>query len=157
MIKYKDYDSYLEYLVNTRTSYIGYILGKILVAIPLDIMLIHLLLLVLSSAIGYVGTVYLTLILITVFYFTIIAITDIFKSIVGIVGAYRLIKSVKKDLKLLDKVDESEYNFIEYCAYVNGDTLVSNLDEYASININDALEVYKDEVLDKMKEEPFDE
>lgn len=157
LIKYKDYDSYLEYLVNTRTSYIGYILGKIVVSIPLNIMLLHLLQLVLSSAIGYVGVIYLTLIFITVFYFTIMAITDIVKSIIGIVGAYKLIKSVKKDLKLLDKVDESEYNFIEYCAYVNGDTLVSDLDEYSSININGALEVYKDEVLDKMKEEPFDE
>lgn len=157
MIKYKDYDSYLEYLVNTRTSYIGYILGKIIVSIPLDIMLIHLLLLVLSSAIGYVGTVYLTLILITVFYFTIMTINDIVKSIISIVGTYRLIKSIKEDLKLLDKVDELEYNFIEHCAYVNADTLVSDLNEYASININDALEVYKDEVLDKMKEEPFDE
>ena len=157
LIKYKDYDNYLEYLINTRTSYIGYILGKILVSIPLDIMLIHLLLLVLSSAIGYVGTLYLTLILITVFYFTIMTINDIVKSIISIVGTYRLIKSVKEDLKLLDKVNESEYNFIEYCAHVNGDTLVSDLNEYASININDALEVYKDEVLDKMKEEPFDE
>lgn len=157
LIKYKDYDSYLEYLVNTRTSYIGYILGKIVVSIPLNIMLLHLLQLVLSSAIGYVGVIYLTLIFITVFYFTVNAVTDIVKSIIGIVGAYKLIKSVKKDLKLLDKVDEEEYNFIEYCAYVNRDTLVSDLDEYSSININGALEVYKDEVLDKMKEEPFDE
>lgn len=157
LIKYKDYNSYLEYLVNTKTSYIGYILGKILVSIPLNIMLLHLFQLLVGSAIGHVGTLYLTLIFITVFYFTIIAITDIVKSFIGIVGAYSLIKSVKKDLKLLDKVDEEEYNFIEYCAYVNGDTLISDLDEYSSININGALEVYKEEVLDKMKEEPFDE
>lgn len=157
LIKYKDYNSYLEYLVNTKTSYIGYILGKILVSIPLNIMLLHLFQLLVGSAIGHVGTLYLTLIFITVFYFTIIAITDIVKSFIGIVGAYNLIKSVKKDLKLLDKVDEEEYNFIEYCAYVNGDTLISDLDEYSSININGALEVYKEEVLDKMKEEPFDE
>lgn len=157
LIKYKDYNSYLEYIINTKTSYIGYILGKIVVSIPLNIMLLHLLQLVLSSAIGYVGVVYLILIFITVFYFTIMAITDIVKSIIGIVGAYKLIKSVKKDLKLLDKVDEEEYNFIEYCAYVNGDTLISDLDEYSSININGALEVYKEDVLDKKKEEPFDE
>lgn len=157
LINYKDYNSYLEYLINTKTSYIGYILGKLVVYIPLNIMLLHLLQLVVSSAIGHVGFLYLTLIFITVFYFTIMAITDIVKSFIGIVGAYKLIKSVKKDLKLLDKLDESEYNFIEYCAYVNGDTLISDLDEYSSININGALEVYKDEVLDKMKEEPFDE
>ena len=126
-------------------------------SIPLYIMLLHLFQLLVGSAIGHVGTLYLTLIFITVLYFTIIAITDIVKSFIGIVGAYNLIKSVKKDLKLLDKVDESEYNFIEYCAYVNGDTLISDLDEYSSININGALEVYKEEVLDKMKEEPFDE
>lgn len=157
LIKYKDYNSYLEYLVNTKTSYIGYILGKILVSIPLNIMLLHLFQLLVGSAIGHVGTLYLTLIFITVFYFTVVAITDIVKSFIGIVGAYNLIKSVKKDLKLLDKVDEEEYNFIEYCAYVNGDTLISDLDEYSSININGALEVYKEEVLDKIEEEPFDE
>lgn len=157
LIKYKDYNSYLEYLVNTNTSYIGYILGKILVSIPLNIMLLHLFQLLVGSAIGHVGTLYLTLIFITVFYFTVVAITDIVKSFIGIVGAYNLIKSVKKDLKLLDKVDEEEYNFIEYCAYVNGDTLISDLDEYSSININGALEVYKEEVLDKIEEEPFDE
>lgn len=157
LIKYKDYNSYLEYLVNTKTSYIGYILGKILVSIPLNIMLLHLFQLLVGSAIGHVETLYLTLIFITVFYFTVVAITDIVKSFIGIVGAYNLIKSVKKDLKLLDKVDEEEYNFIEYCAYVNGDTLISDLDEYSSININGALEVYKEEVLDKIEEEPFDE
>lgn len=157
LINYKDYNSYLEYLINTKTSYIGYILGKIVVYIPLNIMLLHLFQLLIGSAIGYVGALYLTLIFITVFYFTVNAVTDIVKSFIGIVGAYNLIKSVKKDLKLLDKVDEEEYNFIEYCAYVNRDTLVSDLDEYSSININGALEVYKDEVLDKMKEEPFDE
>lgn len=157
LIKYKDYNSYLEYLINTKTSYIGYILGKLVVSIPLNIMLLYLFQLLLSSAIGHVGALYLTLIFITVFYFTIMAITDIVKSFIGIVGAYKLIKSVKKDLKLLEKLDEEEYNFIEYCAYVNGDTLISDLDEYSSININGALEVYKDEVLDKMKEEPFDE
>lgn len=157
LIKYKDYNSYLEYLVNTKTSYIGYILGKILVSIPLNIMLLHLFQLLVGSAIGHVGTLYLTLIFITVFYFTVVAITDIVKSFIGIVGAYNLIKSVKKDLKLLDKVAEEEYNFIEYCAYVNGDTLISDLDEYSSININGALEVYKEEVLDKIEEEPFDE
>lgn len=157
LIKYEDYNSYLEYLINTKTSYIGYIFVKLVVSIPLNIMLLHLFQLLVGSAIGHVGALYLTLIFITVFYFTIIAITDIVKSFIGIVGAYNLIKSVKKDLKLLDKVDESEYNFIEYCAYVNGDTLISDLDEYSSININGALEVYKEEVLDKMKEEPFDE
>lgn len=157
LINYKDYNSYLEYLINTKTSYIGYILGKLVVYIPLNIMLLHLFQLLIGSAIGYVGTLYLTLIFIAVFYFTVNAVTDIVKSFIGIVGAYNLIKSVKKDLKLLDKVDEEEYNFIEYCAYVNRDTLVSDLDEYSSININGALEVYKDEVLDKMKGEPFDE
>lgn len=157
LINYKDYNSYLEYLINTKTSYIGYILGKIVVSIPLNIMLLHLFQLLIGSAIGHVGFIYLTLIFITVFYFTVNAVTDIVKSFIGIVGAYKLIKSVKKDLKLLDKVDEEEYNFIEYCAYVNRDTLISDLDEYSSININGALEVYKDEVLDKMKEEPFDE
>lgn len=157
LINYKDYNSYLDYLINTRTSYIGYILGKLVVYIPLNIMLLHLFQLLIGSAIGYVGALYLTLIFITVFYFTVNAVTDIVKSFIGIVGAYNLIKSVKKDLKLLDKVDEEGYNFIEYCAYVNRDTLVSDLDEYSSININGALEVYKDEVLDKMKEETFDE
>ena len=120
-------------------------------------MLLHLFQLLLSSAIGHVGALYLILIFITVFYFTIMAITDIIKSFIGIAGAYKLIKSVKKDLKLLDKVDEEEYNFIEYCAYVNRDTLVSDLDEYSSININEALEVYEEVVLDKIEEEPFDE
>lgn len=157
LINYKDYNSYLEYLINTKTSYIGYILGKIVVSIPLNIMLLHLFQLLVGSAIGHVGILYLTLISITVFYFTVVAITDIVKSFIGIVGAYKLIKSVKKDLKLLDKVDEEEYNFIEYCAYVNRDTLVSDLDEYSSININEALEVYEEVVLDKIEEEPFDE
>lgn len=157
LINYKDYNSYLEYLINTRTSYIGYILGKLVVSIPLNIMLLHLFQLLVVSAIGHVGFLYLTLIFITVFYFTVVAITDIVKSFIGIVGAYKLIKSVKKDLKLLDKLDEEEYNFIEYCAYVNRDTLVSDLDEYSSININEALEVYEEVVLDKIEEEPFDE
>ena len=157
LINYKDYNSYLEYLINTKTSYIGYILGKLVVSIPLNIMLLHLFQLLIGSAIGHVGLLYLTLIFITAFYFTVNAITDIVKSFISIVGAYKLIKSVRKDLKLLDKVDEEEYNFIEYCAYVNRDTLVSDLDEYSSININGALEVYKDEVLYKTKEEPFDE
>lgn len=157
LINYKDYNSYLEYLINTRTSYIGYILGKLVVSIPLNIMLLHIFQLVASSAIGHVGFLYLTVIFITVFYFTVVAITDIVNSFIGIVGVYKLIKSVKKDLKLLDKVDEEEYNFIEYCAYVNRDTLVSDLDEYSSININESLEVYEEVVLGKIEEEPFDE
>lgn len=120
-------------------------------------MLLHIFQLVVSSAIGHVGVIYLTVIFITVFYFTVIAITDIVNSFIGIAGVYKLIKSVKKDLKLLDKVDEEEYNFIEYCAYVNRDTLVSDLDEYSSININESLEVYEEVVLGKIEEEPFDE